>query len=129
MRLVVLSLAGMAAALLWHLPALSAEFIVNGSLTRALPAGNRCETNADAFYCWTLTPENGGGTNYSADEFWPDTRLCACAGVPCQIYPEISQVFGISSGGPYTLTWEQSNDQEDCTSRPSMWSGMTGMRP
>lgn len=103
------------------------EFISNGSLARALPGGNRCETAANAFYCWTLTPENGGGTNYSADEFWSDTRLCGCNGVPCQIYPEISQSFGISNGGAYTLTWEQRNDQEACSTRATMWANMTSI--
>jgi hypothetical protein len=105
----------------------SAEFIANGALLRAAPGGSWCEAGSNAFGCWTLTPDNGGGTNYSADEFWPDTRLCGCAGVPCQIYPEISQSFGISGGGTYTLTWEQRNDQEDCSSRASMWGGMTGV--
>lgn len=126
-RLGSLNLLLAAAVLLLSDAACSAEFIVNGSLSRALAGGNRCETSANAFYCWTLTPENGGGTNYNSDEFWPDTRLCGCSGVPCQIYPQISQTFGISGGGPYTLTWEQKNDQEDCSSRTGMWGNMTAV--
>lgn len=117
----------MLAVLLLSTTSFAAEFIVNGSLSRALTGGSRCETSTNAFCCWTLTPENGGGTNYSADEFWPDTRLCGCSGVPCQIYPSITQTFGISGGGAYTLTWEQRNDQEDCTSRTTMWSAMTSI--
>jgi len=107
--------------------AFSAEFIANGALLRAAAGGNWCESGSNAFGCWTLTPDNGGGTNYSADEFWPDTRLCGCSGVPCQIYPEISQSFGISGGGAYTLTWDQRNDQEACSSRTSMWGAMTAI--
>jgi hypothetical protein len=123
----LIGLAAFLAVLIMSTNAFPAEFIVNGGLNRALTGGNRCETSPNAFCCWTLTPENGGGTNYSADEFWPDTRLCGCVGVPCQIYPEISQTFGISGGGAYTLTWDQRNDQEDCSSRATMWANMTAV--
>jgi len=118
----------MAAAVLFvSSSAFSAEFLSNGALMRAAPGGNWCELSSNAFSCWTLTPDNGGGVDYSVDWFRPNTQVCGCGYPPCQIYPEISQTFGISNGGAYTFSWEQRNDQSVCSSKTTIWANMTAV--